>query len=382
MLSPYTPGAGRQPPLLAGRDGARAQVEELLTRTASFGRPGRPSVVFTGARGIGKTVLLCDLVSQAAEEGFLCLQVVVDRYRPLTSLLADALQRASSSPRPQEPPDPADASFQTDRTVGPGTTPSSQHRGPQEPTQRALLEQLATHARRARHDGPGLLLAIDELQDAAAADLATLDAITLELTDHPLVLIGAGLPQTPERLTRSGTAPDRIAFHPLTPLTESQATVALLHPALRAQVRWGQAAAEHVLTAAAGSPYLLQLYGDATWRTADPYPGDHIPAAAAHRGVVDGGQQLHDGMFRTRWNRASPGEQQYLTVMASQLAPDGTVTTGQVAAALGRPVTSVSYIRGRLLAKGLIQPAGHGRIAFTTPGFETYVAAQTGEHHR
>jgi len=36
----------------------------------------------------------------------------------------------------------------------------------------------------------------------------------------------------------------------------------------------------------------------------------------------------------------------------------------------------MSFLRTRLLDKGLIQPAGYGRVAFTMPGFEAFVRQQ------
>src|SRR5260221_6315432 len=56
VRNPYAPGAGQRPPELAGRDGELAQFEIVLERVAR-GRPER-SMVLTGLRGVGKTVLL------------------------------------------------------------------------------------------------------------------------------------------------------------------------------------------------------------------------------------------------------------------------------------------------------------------------------------
>lgn len=84
-------------------------------------------------------------------------------------------------------------------------------------------------------------------------------------------------------------------------------------------------------------PYLL--YGDAAWRMVGPGPGGRIGLPAARAGVAAAMVDLFDGMFRGRWNRASPSEQQYLFAMATHLVADGSASTGQVAAALGRSPT-------------------------------------------
>src|SRR5215207_7231596 len=63
VRNPYAPGAGQRPPELAGRDRELEQFDVVLERVAR-GRPER-SLVLTGLRGVGKTVLLNALRSQA-----------------------------------------------------------------------------------------------------------------------------------------------------------------------------------------------------------------------------------------------------------------------------------------------------------------------------
>ena len=56
VRNPYAPGAGQRPPELAGPRRELAAFEVVLERVAR-GRPER-SIVLTGLRGVGKTVLL------------------------------------------------------------------------------------------------------------------------------------------------------------------------------------------------------------------------------------------------------------------------------------------------------------------------------------
>src|SRR4029434_11060219 len=65
VRNPYAPGAGQRPPELAGRDRELTQFDVVLERVAR-GRPER-SLVLTGLRGVGKTVLLNALRSQAIQ---------------------------------------------------------------------------------------------------------------------------------------------------------------------------------------------------------------------------------------------------------------------------------------------------------------------------
>ena len=65
IRNPYAPGAGQRPPELAGRDRELQQFAVTLERVAA-GRPER-SMVLSGLRGVGKTVLLNALRGQAVE---------------------------------------------------------------------------------------------------------------------------------------------------------------------------------------------------------------------------------------------------------------------------------------------------------------------------
>src|SRR5690348_17926996 len=68
VRNPYAPGAGQRPPELAGRDAELTAFDVLLERV-SRGRPER-SIMLTGLRGVGKTVLLNALRSAAVRRGW------------------------------------------------------------------------------------------------------------------------------------------------------------------------------------------------------------------------------------------------------------------------------------------------------------------------
>jgi AAA+ ATPase superfamily predicted ATPase len=63
IANPYTPGAGSRPRELAGRDAEIAQFDTLLGRLER-GNPER-SMIVSGLRGVGKTVLLNEFERRA-----------------------------------------------------------------------------------------------------------------------------------------------------------------------------------------------------------------------------------------------------------------------------------------------------------------------------
>ncbi|MGB3764634.1 MAG: ATP-binding protein, partial [Ornithinimicrobium sp.] len=94
--------------------------------------------------------------------------------------------------------------------------------------------------------------------------------------------------------------------------------------------------------------------------------------------------ELAVGFFGSRFERATPGEREYLRAMADlgEAPAEGqptneveSVTTADVAAYLDRKPQSLSPARDALLKKGLIYSAERGQIAFTVPHFGRYLRA-------
>jgi hypothetical protein len=68
VVNPYRPGAGRRPPLLAGREPLLEAFDVVRRRAEEYGEGDR-SWVLNGLRGVGKTVLLNELLSQVTDRG-------------------------------------------------------------------------------------------------------------------------------------------------------------------------------------------------------------------------------------------------------------------------------------------------------------------------
>jgi Cdc6-like AAA superfamily ATPase len=71
--NPYAPGAGLQPPELAGRD----KLIETATIDMERALAGRPTkgMMLLGLRGVGKTVLLNRLLAIANRNGFQTIKI-------------------------------------------------------------------------------------------------------------------------------------------------------------------------------------------------------------------------------------------------------------------------------------------------------------------
>ena len=92
VVNPYAPGAGQRPPELAGRDADLRAFTVLLDRLEQR-RPKR-SLVLTGLRGVGKTVLLGEFRRTAEHRGWIIAKVEAGGRRPFRRLVAQALNAA------------------------------------------------------------------------------------------------------------------------------------------------------------------------------------------------------------------------------------------------------------------------------------------------
>ena len=221
----------------------------------------------------------------------------------------------------------------------------------------------------------GVALFIDEMQDLKAEELAAICQACHEAgqQNKPFFVIGAGLPNLPGTLAEARSYAERL-FHYATlgPLPAAEAAIALTRPAQNERVKWTNEAVDIVVAAANGYPYFLQEYGSAAWDVATASP---IDKGDAVEGIRIGKARLDDGFFRSRWERATPGEREYLAAMA--VDGDEPSQSGEVARRLAKQPTQLGPVRAKLIAKGLVFAPAHGAIAFTVPGMAEFIARQT-----
>ncbi|WP_436700640.1 ATP-binding protein [Nocardioides sp. BYT-33-1] len=381
--NPYTPG--QVPRILAGRAVEMRRIEGLLARVATYGELGGPLLVFHAPRGIGKTSLLRAGQRRAVESGFVTAWVACSRQQPVLAEIAHSIARALE--RADALPGGAAGSRwrgQLERLtveVGlPGAKVQAEvaRKEATAPPQAAIgvLESLLHEAASAvrQHGGAGLLLLLDELHTASADEMAvllnTLQNLDGERTENPLATVAAGLPVTPEALTRAATFGERSSFVSLDVLSDDDARAALVAPAEAEGVAWSDAALAAIVAESRGYPYLIQLLGSTTWDAAAPGAGDRLTLTAVKRGLPVARDQLA-AMHRARWGAASRLEQRFLAAMAA--AGDGNVTRAAIAAGMEVDSRAISVPRERLIEKGVIEPVGHGLVRFTLPGFGAFV---------
>ncbi|WP_201466982.1 ATP-binding protein [Janibacter melonis] len=386
MRNPYTPG--ELPRVLAGREDQQHRIRGVLSRVSAYGETGGPPVVFLGPRGVGKTSLLREAQRDADEHGFLTVWVSCHHGAPF---LPDLVSRVDHALRAADVVAKGDRrSLRLDEIaveigVPTGVKVSARAApdeggGAETGARVSALEDLlhGTATRVRERGGSGLLVLVDELHAPSRTDLAVLLNAMQNLAggreDSPFALVCAGLPSSVSVLTRAATFAERSTFVTLPPLAPEAAAQAVGEPAEQLGVGWTGPALAEVVERAQGFPYLLQVLAHATWQSASPVAGDRLGVADVRAGLPLVEAQL-DAMFAARWGAATPLEQHLLTVMAH--AGSASVTRAEIAAGMGRSTQSLGMPRERLIDKGIVEPAGHGRLRFTMPGFAEYLRATT-----
>jgi len=387
VRNPYAPGAGQRPPELAGRD-KQLQAFDIVLERVARGRPER-SVMLTGLRGVGKTVLLNQLRSAAVSRGWGTGKIEArpdqELRRPLSSALHMATRAVAMSHRNPERVDDflgilkafalratADKGMR-DRWQPGIDVPAVAGRADSGDIEIDLVELLKEAAALAADINVGMAIFIDEMQDLGPADISAICGACHELSQDaaPLIVVGAGLPHLPAVLSASKSYSERLfSYHRIDRLDRASADQALLAPAEREEVEFTQDALEALYRKADGYPYFVQAYGKATW---DQTPESPITAEDVEVAAPAAEEELAVGFFGSRYERATPAEREYMRAMADLSGDDGPVATSAVAAELGRKPASLSPARDGLIKKGLIYSAERGTIGFTVPHFGRYL---------
>ncbi|MEV1286730.1 ATP-binding protein [Micromonospora sp. NPDC049679] len=424
VRNPYAPGAGQRPPELAGR-GRELDVFDVVLERVARGRPER-SLMLTGLRGVGKTVLLNTLRSQAINRLWGTGKIEARPDQSLRRPVAAALHMAIRELAPHHrAPDRIDAFLGVLKAFALRANPPATGRGAPRLRDRwqpgidvpasagradsgdieiDLVELFSDAADLATDVGTGIAIFIDEMQDVGAEDVSALCAACHELSQlgGPLIVVGAGLPHLPAVLSAAKSYSERLfRYQRIDRLDRIAADQALCAPAGRESVEYEQKALDLLYEKSGGYPYFVQAYGKTTW---DHAPRSPITAADVHVAAPEAEAELAVGFFGSRFERATPAEREYMRAMAAlsfmggagsagngvageSIAGDtavgegrddmdAAVPTAEIAKSLGRKPASLSPARDALIKKGLIYSGERGTVAFTVPHFGRYLRTQ------
>jgi hypothetical protein len=381
--NPYTPNAGASPEVLIGRNDQTEAFEILLKRLAR-GR-SEQSMIITGLRGVGKTVLLNRFVEIATAEEWEVVEFEARKHddshfrQTMFSQLKAALLRLSPRVRWTERGKRA-AEVLSAFAVSvdqQGTWSVSWDIAPAEgyadhgDLAMDLTDVFVAIGEAAREQSKGLVVMIDEVQFLAASQLeALIQAIHKTVQRNlPVTFVAAGLPQIAELAGDAKSYAERLFKFPrIDSLQGEDARRALTKPAQSEGAMYDEDAVDLAMEITRGYPYFIQELGYQVWTvaTASRITRDDIEVA---RDAYEA--KLDSSFFRVRLDRSTPLQTAYMRAMA-QLGPEPQ-KAAEVARLLNRDSTQLGPTRAELIEMGLLYTPEHGYAAFTVPDFDKFM---------
>ena len=389
IKNPFSPGAGTPPYDLFGREDVLEQARILLGRV----RQGRPekSLLLTGLRGVGKTVLLNEIDRMAKEENdYRTILIEAHEGKPLAALLVPDIRRLL---------------FELNRLAGMGNKvrrglavlksfmgaikvswkdfevgmdidpePGTSDTGD---IQIDLPNLFIALGEAAEERKAAVALLIDEIQYFGSHELSALIMSMHKMQQRrlPLVLIGAGLPILPALAGESKSYSERLfSFPVIGPLSPQDACRALQDPVRAEGVSFDADALNEIVRLTQGYPYFLQEWGYQAWNLA---PEPKISFQLIREATEVAVRRLDKNFFRVRFDRLTPKEKIYLRSMASLGA--GPYRSAEIAAIQGVKMSALGTVRDQLIKKGMIYSPAHGETAFTVPLFEKFMLREMPE---
>lgn len=382
MINPFSPGAGSPPPELVGRDGVLEDAKILLGRVRN--KRSEKSLLLTGLRGVGKTVLLNEIEHLARQDGYRTILIEAHDGKSLAALLAPHLRNllfelnrfAGVSHKAKRALTVlksfisaihlkvGEIEIGVDLETEPGVADSGD-------LEIDLPELFVAVAEAAAERQVTIAIFIDEIQYLSTSELSALIMAMHKMQQriYPIVLIAAGLPILPALAGDSKSYAERLFNFPeIGPLSKKDAIQALQNPVQETNVIFEKKALDRIYQLTLGYPYFLQEWGYQAWNYATTSPISLQVIKNATQTVL---KRLDENFFRVRFDRLTPREKLYLRAMAESDAQ--TYRTNDIAKILGKRIHELGPIRSSLIKKGMVYSPSYGDMAFTVPLFNEFM---------
>ena len=382
IQNPFSPGAGSPPPALVGREVILNQGNILFARVKQH--RAEKSLLLTGLRGVGKTVLLNELERLADDAGYNTILIEAREDKRLGALLVPSLKQLL---------------YRLDRLAGAG---SKVRRGlavlasfvsaikfklsdieigldiePEKGSadsgdlESDLTNVFTAVAEAAKEKQTLIAIFIDEVQYLDTKEMSALIIALhrMQQLQLPLVFIGAGLPILPAFVGESKTYAERLfSFPDVGPLSEEDVEKALQTPVSAIDVRFTKSALKEIFHLTEGYPYFVQEWGYQAWNHATRSP---ISIKDINESTTDVIRRLDENFFRVRFDRLTPSERDFLRAMAD--LNQGPKRTSDIAKKMGMEINQIGPVRAKLIKKGMIYSPAYGEIDFSVPLFGEFM---------
>jgi hypothetical protein len=383
LTNPYTPNAGAEPQAVVGRDDQLESFDLLLARIERART--EQSMIITGLRGVGKTVLLGQFRTKALERDWVVVELEVSKndenhFRAamatkLRTALFELLPKARWTDRFKHAAAVLRSftvSVDAAGAISAGLDiDAAEGFADHDNLALDLTDVFVALGEAAKEKERGVVLLLDEVQFLSKQQLEAVIGALHKMVQRklPVTLVGAGLPQIAELAGDAKSYAERLfKFPSIGNLDGDDARAALTKPAAEEDVAYDDDALTDALQVTGGYPYFLQELGYAVWTVAD---GPVITRDDIVTAVPGYEAKLDASFFRVRLDRATETQRAYLRAMAG-LGP-APQKASDVAEAMGRTSQNLGPTRAELINMGLLYTPEHGYAAFTVPHFDKFL---------
>ena len=348
--NPFKPTAGMNPPELIGRSRIIEDFEDALDNG-----PGSPDRLMriSGARGVGKTVLLNALGDVARRRGFHVVDVASNTG--FCDRILSALTRAGEM---------------RSVTVAPSLFGLSVGSVEVAKSPTRLGEAMYAAARQG-----GLLVTLDEVQDAPIDELRELgNEVQLLIRQGANVAFAfAGLPSAVDSAVSADslTFLQRAKHVELAKLSDFEVGESFEDTVRKAGRRLDSGVTALLTKGSAGYPFMVQLVGYYTWQATSRRDASEITVADAERGIEAARANFYDMVIVPALRRLPSRQLEYLVAMAR--CEGLPASTREISGRMGLTSKDTSSYRKRLIDAAIIDKVGYGTVEFSIPYMREYL---------
>lgn len=378
-VNPYRPGAGLMPTYLAGREEDIQNVEQMFD-ALKMNIPTQ-SIIFSGLRGVGKTVLINRLQKIAESKGIFCKHIEVETRNDFVSQIASCSQSFLREVSTKEKFrnlikksldsikslvvsfDPNDKTFSLsvqDRELYQSNNLTQ-----------SLTDVFTSIGETAYESETPICFFIDEIQYMKNEELGSLIA-ALHRTNqlgYPVMVVGAGLPKIYKMLSDEKTYSERLfLYKEIGSLTDEQSKKAIEEPAKKFDITYTEDAVKEIVEITKGYPFFIQQLCQIVYQKAEE---KFIEIEDVKSVICDFFESLDNGFFKVRYERCADSDKKFIFAMVK--CGELPCTISNVAKNLHKHVTSISTTRAQLISKGIIYPIRYKELDFTVPEFSGFI---------
>ena len=378
-VNPYRPGAGLMPVYIAGRDEDIQNVSQMFD-ALTMDIPTQ-SIIFSGLRGVGKTVLINKLQSIAEEKGIFCKHIEIEERNDFISQIAECSQAFLRTVSAKEKfkhliQKPLEAIKSLVVSFNPEDNSFSLSMQDRElyvsnNLTQTLTEVFSTIGETAQKTETPICFFIDEIQYMKQNQLGSLIAALHRANQlgYPIMIIGAGLPKIYKMLSDEKSYSERLfMYKKIDSLTDEQSEKAIEEPAKKFNIIYAHEATNKIVEITKGYPFFIQQLCKIVY---DKTNKDVIELSDVENCIDEFLSSLDEGFFKSRYERCAESDKKFIFAMVE--CGELPCTISNVALNLNKTVGSISTTRAQLISKGIIYPVRYKELDFTVPEFSGYI---------